>query len=50
MACRCQERRDRLVAAVKGKSPTQVANALVYSVRTMAEDAGRVLVRKGRGK
>lgn len=50
MACRCQERREAIKRAVQSRSASKMAKAAKFVVRTMAEDAGRVLVRKGRGK
>lgn len=47
MACRCQERREAIARAVGAKSVKIAVKEARYVVRTMAEDAGRALVRKG---
>lgn len=47
MACRCQERREAIKRAVGAKSVKTVAKEVRFVARTMAEDAGRALVRKG---
>lgn len=48
MACRCQERREAIKRAVSSGSVKTVAKEARFVVRTMAEDAGRGLVRKGK--
>jgi len=46
MACRCQERRGAIKRAIASRSASEAAKAAKFVVKTMAEDAGRALVRK----
>lgn len=47
MACRCNERREAIRQAVKTGTMSAAVEATKFVVRTMAEDAGRRLVRTG---
>jgi len=45
MACRCSERRDAIKQAAQARTVGAAVDAARFVVRTMAEDAGRRLVR-----
>lgn len=49
MACRCQERRAALGRMISEKSPKKAVQEAKFVLKSLAEDAGRKLIRRGRG-